>query len=65
MEVRVTNAQRAAIVAAANAVLSVSVLLGVPLSADQAAGIGVAVNALLGVWVTFTYKDSPKRIPDE
>ena len=61
-----TNATRAAIVAAANAVLSTLVILDLfALTNEQAGSIGVSLNALLGVWVAFTYKDSPKRIPDE
>ncbi len=59
-----TNAVRAAIIAAVNAVLSLLLAFGVGVSDAQVAAIGVTVNALLGLWVALTYKDSPPRIPD-
>lgn len=59
-----TNAVRAAIIAAVNAVLSLLLAFGVGVSDAQVAAIGVTVNALLGLWVALTYKDSPARIPD-
>lgn len=59
-----TNAVRAAIIAAVNAVLSLLLAFGVGVSDAQVAAIGVTVNALLGLWVALTYKDSPTRIPD-
>lgn len=33
-------------------------------SDTQRAAVEGAVNALLGIWVALTYKDSPKRIDE-
>jgi len=59
-----TNATKANIIGAINAVLGVAVLFGLPLSSDQLAGIVAAVNAVLVLIVGLTYKDSDKRLPD-
>lgn len=59
-----TNATRAQIIVALNAVLSVIVSFGVGLSTNQIGTITLAVNALLGVWVALTYKSSPRRTHD-
>ena len=59
-----TNNVKAQIIVAVNSVLSLLVLLGVPLSQEQQAGVAVAVNAILGAYVALTYKNSPKRVPD-
>ena len=67
-----TNATKAGIIAGVNtivaAIISVVVAFGVDLTADQIAAIGgfvtVTVNALLGLWVALTYKNSSKRLPD-
>jgi hypothetical protein len=60
-----TNATKANILAFLNAVLALAVLFGAPLTEEQLAGIGIALNAGAALVVGFTYKDSPKRIPDE
>jgi hypothetical protein len=60
-----TNALRAQIIVAVNALLALVTAFGLGLSDNQIGTISLAVNALLGVWVALTYKDSPKRIPDE
>lgn len=60
-----TNAVRAQIVVAVNAILAVVASFGFNVSPNQMGTISIAVNAILGVWVALTYKNSPKRIPDE
>lgn len=60
-----TNATKAQIIVAINALLAVAAAFGVPLGTEnQQAAIALAINAVLGVIVAFTYKDSSKRIPD-
>lgn len=59
-----TNAVRAQIVVAVNAILAVVASFGFNVSDNQMGTISLAVNAILGVWVALTYKDSPKRIAD-
>ena len=58
-----TNALKAQIIVALNAVLSAVVAFGVDLSTAQTGAASLALNALLGVWVAATYKDSPRRTP--
>lgn len=60
-----TNAVRAQIIVAVNALLALAANFGVGVSSNQAGAISLAVNAVLGVWVALTYKNSPKRILDE
>lgn len=59
-----TNALKAQVLALVNALLLLAVAFDVVLTQPQIAGIGVAVNAALSVWVSLTYRNSPKRIPD-
>ncbi len=59
-----TNALKAQIIVAVNAVLALVVAFGVSLTDAQTGAITLAVNAALGVWIAATYKDSPKRLPD-
>ena len=59
-----TNATKAQVIVALNAVLSLVTAFGLDLSNEQMAAITTAVNALLALWIALTYKDSPKRIPD-
>ena len=59
-----TNATKANIIAAINAVLACAMLFGLPVSDAQAGGIGIAVNAVLAVFVGLTYTRSPKRLPE-
>lgn len=58
-----TNATKANLIAAINALLALAVTFGVNLSDAQTAAVSVAVNAILTLWVGLTYKDSPTRIP--
>lgn len=59
-----TNATKALIIAAINALLVLIVAFGVTLSDGQNAAITGAVNAVLAIYVALTYTNSPKRIPD-
>lgn len=59
-----TNALRAQIIVAINAILACVVSFGVGLSDSQTGSITLAVNAVLGIWVAMTYKSSPRRTPD-
>lgn len=60
----ITNATKANLLAAINALLGVLVLFGVDLTADQMAGILTAVNALAVLIIGLTYKKSPKRVEE-
>lgn len=59
-----TNATKAQIIVALNALMALLVAFGVNLSDTQQGAVQVAVNALLGVWIGLTFKDSEKRVPD-
>ena len=59
-----TNATKAAIIAAANAALGLAVAFGAALTDVQTGSIMVALNATLGLIIATTYKNSAKRIPD-
>jgi hypothetical protein len=59
-----TNASKAQAIVLVNSLLSLAVLFGAPLSEVQLAGIGVAVNAALGLYVGLTYERSKKRLPE-
>lgn len=59
-----TNALRAQIVVAVNALMAVIVSFGVSLTDSQTGAIALAVNAVLGVWIAMTYKSSPRRTPE-
>lgn len=52
------------VITTVSALLALLPVFGVPLEEDQIAAIVAAVNALLGVWVALTYKQSRKRLPD-
>ncbi len=59
-----TNATKALIITAVNAVLGLVVSFGVALSDAQRGAIVTTVNAVLAVAVALTYKNSSRRIPD-
>lgn len=59
-----TNATKAQIIVALNALLALAVLFGAPLTEEQIGGMGIALNAIGAVVVGLTYRDSPKRIPE-
>lgn len=59
-----TNAVKAQIVVAANAILALIDAFGASLSDSQRSAVVLAINALLGVWIALTYKSSPRRTPD-
>lgn len=61
---KLTNATKAQIIVVVNTVLTLVGSFGFDLSNDQLTAITAVVNAVLGLWVGLTYKDSPKRIPD-
>jgi len=58
-----TNAVKAQIIVLVNAVMMLLLAFGVDLSDKQQGAIGAAVNAVLGLWVAFTYQKSHKRKP--
>lgn len=60
-----TNATKAAIIVAVNTVLLLLQAFNVPVTDAQSALIGLSINSLLGVYVALTFKDSPKRLPDD
>lgn len=59
-----TNATKANLIAALNALLGLAVLFGAPLSEEQIAGVLAAANAVGVLVIGLTYKSSPKRTPD-
>jgi len=59
-----TNATKAGIIAALNALLGLLIAFGVPLSDVQTAAILGFGNAVLAVVVGLTYQNSPKRVPE-
>ncbi len=60
----ITNARRAAIILAVNSALALAMSFGLPISDIQESAIIGFANAAMGLWVVFTYKDSPMRIPE-
>lgn len=58
-----TNATKAAIIAAVNAALGLAIAFGVDLSDAQQAAITTAANTGLALWVALTFGNSRKRIP--
>lgn len=59
-----TNTTKANIIAVLNAALGLLVSFGVNLSDAQLASILTGANAVLVLWVSLTYKNSAKRIPE-
>ena len=59
-----TNATKAAVIAALNTALGLAVAFGAPLTETQTGAILAFGNALLALVVGLTYKNSPARIPD-
>lgn len=60
-----TNATKANVIAAVNAALTLIVSFGANVSDGQQAAITGAVNAILVLWISLTYTQSAKRIPDQ
>lgn len=60
-----TNATKANVIALANALIALVTAFGLSLSADQIAALLTVVNILASAWVGLTYKDSPKRLPED
>lgn len=58
-----TNATKAQIIVALNAVMGVLIAFDVPLTLVQVGTIDVAVNAVFGLFVAATYTSSAKRVP--
>ena len=56
-----SNAVKAQIIVAVNSLLALLIAFGVALTEAQTGAITVAVNALLGLWIAATYKNSPMR----
>lgn len=65
MTFQLTNATKALIIAAMNALLGVAVAFGIQLTVQQLGAIDVAMNAILALIVALTYKDSPNRVSDD
>lgn len=62
---QLTNATKAAVVAAVNAALAVIESFNAyDLSDAQRGAVLGAVNAAFVLWIALTYRQSPKRIPD-
>jgi hypothetical protein len=61
---RLTNATKAQLIVAINAILVLVTAFGLDLSNEQMAAVTAAANAVLSLWIGLTYKDSPKRVPD-
>lgn len=59
-----TNATKAQIIAAVNALLTLAMAFGLPISTEESAAVVVVVNMALGAYVAATYKNSKKRVPD-
>lgn len=59
-----TNATKAVVGGVISAAINLALLFGVDISVEQAAGINVFVDAVLVAVVAFTYKSSPKRVPE-
>lgn len=59
-----TNATKAQAAIFINSVFAAVVIFGL-LSDVKAGALGLVANAALGLYVAITYKDSPKRIPDD
>jgi len=59
-----TNTTKATIIATLNTALGLAVAFGLNLTDIQAGAILASGNALLGLIVLATYKQSAKRIPD-
>lgn len=56
-----TNATKAQIIAAVNALLGLAVAFNVALTQAQIGAVGVVVNAALALFVGLTFKQSPLR----
>jgi hypothetical protein len=60
-----TNATKATIIALVNAAFGLLAVFDVALTETQKGAIASFVNLAMLAYVGFTYRDSPKRIPDE
>lgn len=60
-----TNATKATIIAFINALFGLLAVFDLALTEAQKGAIILVVDLALAAWIGLTYKDSPKRIPDE
>ncbi|HEY3544349.1 MAG TPA: hypothetical protein VGK79_17565 [Gaiellaceae bacterium] len=60
-----TNATKAQLVAAVNAIVLCLQVFAVPINNSQQAAIGVAANAIFGVWIAMSAKESKRRADDD
>ena len=60
-----TNNTKAQVIAAVNAALIMVISFGLAITDAQQAAIMGGVNAILSLFMVFTYKNSHKRIPDK
>lgn len=58
-----TNATKAGIIAVLNSGLGLLVAFDVALTQAQLGALDTFANAVLGVWVALTYRQSVKRVP--
>lgn len=61
---QITNATKAQIIAAVNAIFGVLIAFHVALSTGQIASIDIALNAVAALIVALTFTQSAKRMPD-
>lgn len=57
-----TNATKANVIAAANAVMGILITFHAVLTTAQMSSIDVVLNAVLTLWIALTYRMSHKRI---
>lgn len=61
-----TNANKGAVIVAVNSLLILlQAFFPDMISQEQRAAVEGFVNAILGTWLALTYKDSPRRIPED
>jgi len=59
-----TNATKAIVISAVNAVFALLTAFDIALTEDQQSAIIGAANVALLIYVALTYKNSPKRVED-
>lgn len=60
-----TNATKALLITFFNSLLGLCIAFGLVLTDAQTGAVMLFLNSALALFVALTYKDSPKRIPDE
>ena len=57
-----TNTTKAQVIVVANSILALVMSFGVAITDTQQGAITLTTNAVLGLWVALTYKNSQKRV---